>query len=86
MRGHPTFADWESGPPEVLWFSQRLSCGHTVAASEESGGFDEVPVVTEAMVRELLAFKIRVHDCERTEARLAEASRRAADRNLQGPF
>ncbi len=83
MRGHPTFADWESGPPEVLWFSQRLSCGHTVAASEESGGFDEVPVVTEAMVLDLLAFKIRVHNCELTDNRLAASRRLAAN---GGPF
>jgi hypothetical protein len=56
--------------PNYLAFSLRLGCGHTVEASEDSGGFDEVPRVTEKMVRDLLAFKIRVHNCELTENRI----------------
>ena len=65
-----------------LYLSKRLDCGHTVEASEDSGGFDEVPRVTEAMVRDLLAFKVRVHNCEFTDARVA-ARNRVAD---GGPF
>ncbi len=68
--------------PEYLGFSELLDCGHRVEASEDSGGFDEVPRVTEAMVRDLLAFKIRVHNCELTDASVA-ARRRVAD---SGPF
>ena len=60
----------EEAVPEYLGFSERLDCGHTVEASEDSGGFDEYPRVTEKMVRNLLAFKIRVHNCELTENRI----------------
>ncbi len=72
----------EEAPPEYLGFSELLDCGHRVEASEDSGGFDEVPRVTEAMVRDLLAFKVRVHNCELTDARVA-ARNRVAD---GGPF
>ncbi len=65
-----------------LYLSKRLDCGHLIEASEDSGGFDEVPRVTEAMVRDLLAFKVRVHNCEFTDARVA-ARNRVAD---GGPF
>ncbi len=68
--------------PDFLHISKTLDCGHRVEASEESGGFDEVGHVTESMVRDLLAFKVRVHNCELTESRVA-AARRVADR---GPF
>ena len=71
-----------AGPPDHLAFNERLACGHTVEASEDSGGFDELPEVTEVMVRALLAFKVRVHNCELTDSRVA-AARRVAD---GGPF
>ncbi len=73
-------ADRDSGEaqPEYLEFSERLACGHRVEASEDSGGFDEYPTVTEKMVRNLLAFKVRVHNCELTDASVA-ARRRVAD-------
>ncbi len=63
-------------PPDVMAFSETLDCGHRVEASEESGGFDEVGHVTESMVRALLAFKIRVHNCELTDNRQAAMLRR----------
>lgn len=53
--------------PDFLHISKTLDCGHRVEAHEESGGFDEVPRVTEAMVRGLLAFKVKTHDCDLTE-------------------
>ncbi len=58
----------EEAAPEYLVQRKTLACGHTVEASEDSGGFDEVPRVTEPMVRALLAFKIRVHNCDRVAA------------------
>ncbi len=58
----------DEATPEYLGFTETLDCGHRVAASEDSGGFDEVPRVTEKMVRDLLAFKVRVHNCELTDA------------------
>ncbi len=69
-------------PPAFMAFSETLDCGHRVEASEESGGFDEVGHVTESMVRDALAFKIRLHDCAVTEDRL----RRASDRHGSGPL
>ena len=74
--------------PEYLGFSELLACGHRVEASEDSGGFDEVPRVTEWMVRDLLAFKIRVHSCELTEARIARAVADGLFRKAfgRGPF
>lgn len=71
--------------PEYLGFSERLACGHTVEASEDSGGFDEVPRVTEKMVRDLLAFKVRVHNCELTEKitkAVVDVGTRLLDRDL----
>ena len=59
--------------PDRLHFTERLECGHTVSASEDSGGMDELDRVTEEMVRNLLAFKVKTHDCRRTEK--AEAVR-----------
>ncbi len=59
--------------PDFICFGRLLDCGHRVSASEESGGFDEAPVVTEAMVRKLLDFKVKTHDCERTEKRVTTA-------------
>jgi hypothetical protein len=70
----------EEAVPEYLGFSETLACGHTVEASEDSGGFDEEPRVTERMVRDLLAFKIRVHNCELTE------NRRRVRNAIAGPF
>ena len=83
-------AGWPDGPdrpdpseyaPDRLHLSERLDCGHMVEASEDSGGMDEEPRVTEAMVRDLLAFKIKTHDCDRTE----EHHRRQRDRVGWGP-
>lgn len=68
----------DEAQPEYLGLSKTLDCGHRVEASEDSGGFDEVPRVTEAMVRDLLAFKIRVHNCEFTEARTRRQQQDAA--------
>jgi hypothetical protein len=77
----------EEAVPEYLAFSETLACGHTVEASEDSGGFDEVPRVTEKMVRDLLAFKVRVHNCELADARfLRVAAARLADDADGGPF
>ena len=59
------------GGANLLAFSKLLECGHRVEASEESGGFDEVAHVTESMVRALLKFRIDIHDCVATDARLA---------------
>ena len=56
----------EEATPEYLGFSETLDCGHRVEASEDSGGFDEYPRVTEKMVRNLLAYKVRVHNCARS--------------------
>jgi len=61
--------------------SKRLDCGHMVEASEDSGGMDELDRVTVADVERLLAFKIKTHDCERTE----EHQRRQSDRVGWGP-
>ena len=68
--------DWD-----MMAFSETLDCGHRVEASEESGGFDEVAHVTESMVRRLLAFKVRVHNCELTDA-ATRARNRVADSGL----
>ncbi len=73
--------DGPSGP-DFLHITKRLDCGHTVEASEDSGGFDEVAHVTESMVRALLAFKVRVHNCELTDNRLRVAGRP----DSAGPF
>ncbi len=51
-----------------LYLSKRLECGHTVEASEDSGGMDELDRVTVADVERLLAFKVGSHNCERFEA------------------
>jgi len=59
--------------PDRLAFTKRLDCGHTVEASEDSGGMDELDRVTEGMVRNLLASKVKTHDCGRTDQ--AEAVR-----------
>ncbi len=67
--------------PDYLHASKTLDCGHRVEAHEESGGFDEVAHVTESMVRDLLAFKIRVHSCDLTEEHL----RRERDHVGWGP-
>ena len=69
----------QEAQPEYLAFSELLDCGHRVEASEDSGGFDEVPRVTEKMVRDLLAFKVKTHDCERTEARIRRTTIGASD-------
>ncbi len=58
---------------EFLYRPYRLDCGHSVSASEDSGGMDELPRVTEADVQRLLDFKIATHDCARYEK--AEAVR-----------
>ena len=50
--------------PGYLYASTRLPCGHVLSASEDSGGMDELPRVTQDAVDRLLAFKIRVHTCE----------------------
>ena len=51
-----------------LYRTKRLDCGHSVSASEDSGGMDELPRVTLADVDRLLAFKVASHNCERFEA------------------
>lgn len=51
-----------------LYLQERLDCGHLVAASEDSGGMDELPRVTLGMVELLLNWKIETHNCERFEA------------------
>lgn len=66
-------------PPDFLHFGKTLDCGHYVAASEESGGFDEVDHVTEAMVRDALAFRISIHDCEVIEVAAEVAAWRHRD-------
>ena len=78
----------DEAQPDCLHLTKRLDCGHMVSASEDSGGFDEVPRVTEAMVRALLAFKVRVHSCELTEARIARAVADGLFRKAfgRGPF
>ena len=50
--------------------TKRLDCGHTVSASEDSGGMDELDRVTLADVERLLEFKIKSHDCGRFENHL----------------
>ena len=47
-----------------LYLSKRLDCGHTVEASEDSGGMDELDQVTMADVQRLLDFKIATHKCD----------------------
>lgn len=59
--------DWDL--PPCLYLTRRLDCGHTVSASEDSGGMDELPRVTVADVERLLDFKIATHDCGRYEKR-----------------
>ena len=51
-----------------LYLSKRLECGHSVSASEDSGGMDELDRVTVAGVERLLDFKVASHNCERVEA------------------
>ena len=53
------------GEPMTLYRTKRLDCGHSVAASEDSGGMDELDRVTLADVERLLAFKVASHNCER---------------------
>ncbi len=53
--------------PPGLFVEKRLACGHTVEASEDSGGMDELDRVTAADVERLLDFKIKTHDCGRYE-------------------
>ena len=53
---------------DSLHLQERLGCGHTVSASEDSGGMDGLPRVTEAMIQLLLDWKIETHNCERFEA------------------
>ena len=53
---------------DYLYRTRRLDCGHSVAASEDSGGMDELSRVTVAVVECLLDFKIVTHDCGRYEA------------------
>ena len=54
-----------------LAFTKRLDCGHTVEASEDSGGMDELDRVTVGDVERLLDFKIKTHSCERFEKAIA---------------
>ncbi len=61
-------------PPAYLFVEKRLDCGHIVAASEDSGGMDELDRVTLADVERLLDFKIKSHSCERIEAQDAAGS------------
>ncbi len=56
-----------------LYRTKRLDCGHSVSASEDSGGMDELPRVTLGDVERLLDFKIKTHDCDRYEKRLQTA-------------
>ena len=56
---------------EYLSLEKRLDCGHTVAASEDSGGMDELDRVTVGDVERLLAFKVASHSCERFEKAIA---------------
>jgi len=54
--------------PSYLYRVCLLDCGHSVSASEDSGGMDELPFVTRGDIRRLLDFKIATHDCRRFEA------------------
>jgi len=62
------YADTGDYQGSFLYLIDRLDCGHTVSASEDSGGMDELPFVTRSDIRRLLDFKIATHDCERFEA------------------
>ncbi len=50
-----------------LYLSKRLGCGHTVEASEDSGGMDELDRVTLADVQRLLDFKAARHRCSKPD-------------------
>ncbi len=60
----PDRGEYEERPDCV----KRLDCGHTVSASEDSGGMDELLRVTAADIQRLLDFKTVTHDCDRFEA------------------
>ena len=60
--------------PDRLHLVERLDCGHTVSASEDSGGMDELDRVTLADVQRLLDFKIKTHNCERMKVQDAAGS------------
>ncbi len=68
-------AGYDSHDEDGLHLSYRLECGHRVEASEDSGGMDELPRVTFAIVERLLDFKINTHNCERFDTAAALRAR-----------